>query len=361
MIAPRFYSMTFSQSEEKIVIKVGIVGGTGYTGVELLRLLLGHPEVSLRVITSRGEAGTAVADLFPNLRGHLDLKFTNPDIDALADCDVVFFATPHGVAQSQVPELLARGVRVIDLSADFRIRDIAIWEKWYGQPHGCPEQVAEAVYGLPEINREAIRTARLIACPGCYPTSVELGFLPLLEKGLVDLNDLIASAASGASGAGRQAKVDNLLTEISDSFKAYGVAGHRHLPEIEQALGDIAGKPVQLTFVPHLLPIVRGIHSTLFATLLDTSVDLQALYEERFASEPFVDVMPPGSLPQTRSVRGSNMCRISVFRPQGRDKVVVLVAEDNLVKGASGQGIQNMNIMFGLPESTGLNSPALLP
>jgi N-acetyl-gamma-glutamyl-phosphate reductase len=343
------------------VIKVGIVGGTGYTGVELLRLLLGHPQVALRVITSRGEAGTPVADLFPSLRGHLDLCFSSPDIDALADCDLVFFATPHGVAQSQVPELLARGVRVIDLSADFRIRDIAVWERWYGQAHGCPALVAEAVYGLPEMNREAIRDARLIACPGCYPTSVQLGFLPLLEQGLVDCGDLIANAASGASGAGRQAKVDNLLTEISDSFKAYGVAGHRHLPEIEQGLQDIAGKPVSLTFVPHLLPINRGIHSTLYATLIDTAVDLQALYEQRFAAEPFVDVMPAGSLPTTRSVRGSNMCRISVFRPEGRNKVVVLVAEDNLVKGASGQGVQNMNIMFGLEETLGLDRPALLP
>lgn len=343
------------------MIKVGIVGGTGYTGVELLRLLLGHPGVSLEVITSRGEAGTAVADLFPSLRGHLKLAFTNPDLDALAACDLVFFATPHGVAQSQVPALLARGVRVIDLSADFRIRDIASWEAWYGQPHGCPELVAEAVYGLPEVNRKAIRGARLIACPGCYPTSVQLGFLPLLEQGLINPDDLIANAASGASGAGRQAKVDNLLTEISDSFKAYGVAGHRHLPEIEQGLADIAGGPVRLTFVPHLLPINRGIHSTLYATLLKDEVDLQGIYEERFADEPFVDVMPPGSLPQTRSVRGSNMCRISVFRPQGRDKVVVLVAEDNLVKGASGQAIQNMNIMFDLPEILGLDSPALLP
>lgn len=343
------------------MIKVGIVGGTGYTGVELLRLLLGHPQVALRVITSRGEAGTPVADLFPSLRGHLDLCFSSPDIEALADCDLVFFATPHGVAQSQAPELLARGVRVIDLSADFRIRDIAVWERWYGQAHGCPELVAEAVYGLPEMNRAAIRDARLIACPGCYPTSVQLGFLPLLEQDLVDCDDLIANAASGASGAGRQAKVDNLLTEISDSFKAYGVAGHRHLPEIEQGLEGIAGKPVNLTFVPHLLPINRGIHSTLYATLIDTAVDLQALYERRFAAEPFVDVMPAGSLPTTRSVRGSNMCRISVYRPQGRNKVVVLVAEDNLVKGASGQGIQNMNIMFGLDETLGLDSPALVP
>ena len=343
------------------MIKVGIVGGTGYTGVELLRLLAVHPHVEVVAITSRGEAGRPVADLFPNLRGHFDLCFSDPTAGELDQCNVVFFATPHGVAQSTVPALLEKGIKVIDLSADFRIRDIAVWEKWYNQPHACPELVDEAVYGLPETNREAIKAARLIACPGCYPTSVQLGFKPLLEKGLVNLDDLIANAASGVSGAGRQANVANLLTEVSDSFKAYGVSGHRHLPEIEQGLVDIAGETVNLTFVPHLLPIIRGIHSTLYATLKDQDVDLQQVFEDCFKDEPFVDVMPAGSHPQTRSVKGSNTCRISVFRPQGGDKVVVLVVEDNLVKGASGQAIQNMNIMFDLPETSGLEAPALLP
>jgi len=343
------------------VIKVGIVGGTGYTGVELLRLLATHPHVEVVAITSRGEAGRPVDDLFPNLRGHFDLCFSDPAAGELDQCDVVFFATPHGVAQSSVPDLLEKGIKVIDLSADFRIRDIAVWEKWYNQPHTCPELVGEAVYGLPETNREAIKNARLIACPGCYPTSVQLGFKPLLEKGLVNPEDLIANSASGASGAGRQANVANLLTEVSDSFKAYCVSGHRHLPEIEQGLKDIAGGQVNLTFVPHLLPMIRGIHSTLYATLNTKDVDLQQLYEDCFKDEPFVDVMPAGSHPQTRSVKGSNVCRISVFCPQGGDKVVVLVVEDNLVKGASGQAIQNMNIMFGLPETSGLEAPALLP
>ncbi len=343
------------------MIKVGIVGGTGYTGVELLRLLATHPHVEVVAITSRGEAGRPVDDLFPNLRGHFDLCFSDPAAGELDQCDVVFFATPHGVAQSSVPDLLEKGIKVIDLSADFRIRDIAVWEKWYNQPHTCPELVGEAVYGLPETNREAIKNARLIACPGCYPTSVQLGFKPLLEKGLVNPEDLIANSASGASGAGRQANVANLLTEVSDSFKAYGVSGHRHLPEIEQGLKDIAGGQVNLTFVPHLLPMIRGIHSTLYATLNTKDVDLQQLYEDCFKDEPFVDVMPAGSHPQTRSVKGSNVCRISVFCPQGGDKVVVLVVEDNLVKGASGQAIQNMNIMFGLPETSGLEAPALLP
>ncbi|MEZ5529228.1 MAG: N-acetyl-gamma-glutamyl-phosphate reductase [Porticoccaceae bacterium] len=343
------------------MIKAGIVGGTGYTGVELLRLLAIHPDVRVTAITSRGEAGRPVADLFPNLRGHYDLCFTDPAAGDLDDCDVVFFATPHGVAQSTVPGLLDKGIKVIDLSADFRIRDVALWEKWYNQPHACPQLVGEAVYGLPEVNRDKIRQARLIACPGCYPTSVQLGFLPLLEQGLVNADDLIANSASGTSGAGRGASVGTLLAEASDSFKAYGVAGHRHLPEIQQGLEDIAGASVGLTFVPHLLPMIRGIHSTLYATLNRTDVDLQALYEERFRTEPFVDVMPAGSHPETRTVRGSNTCRISVFRPQGGDKVVVLVVEDNLVKGASGQAVQNMNILFGLPEDAGLKAPALLP
>ena len=348
------------------MIKVGIVGGTGYTGVELMRLLLIHPEVVLTTITSRAEAGRPVADLFPNLRGHLDLSFSDPDSGALENCDVVFFATPHGVAQATVPGLLAKDIKVIDLSADFRIRDIPTWERWYKQSHSCPELVEKAVYGLPEMYREEIRRAQLVACPGCYPTSVQLGFLPLLEKGLVDTGRLIANSASGTSGAGRQASVDNLLSEVGDSFKAYGVSGHRHLPEIEQGLTDINGSAVKLTFVPHLLPIIRGIHSTLYATLKDCDVDLQQLFEERYRDEPFVDVMPAGSHPQTRSVRGSNHCRLSVFRPdrvdgQPGDTVVVLVVEDNLVKGAAGQAIQNMNLMFGCKESAGLESPGMMP
>lgn len=342
-------------------IKVAIVGATGYTGVELLRLLSRHPNVSVEVITSRGEAGRAVAELFPNLRGISTLLFSEPDEEQLASCDVVFFATPHGVAQATVPALLARGCRVIDLSADFRIRNVPLWEQWYNQPHAAPQLVAEAVYGLPEVNREAIKSAQLVACPGCYPTSVQLGLLPLLEAGCIDVGDVIANAASGATGAGKQASVATLLTEISDSFKAYAASGHRHLPEIEQGLADIAGTPVKLTFVPHLLPINRGIHTTLYANLTDREVDLQQLFERRFADEPFVDVLPAGSHPETRSVRGANVARIAVHRPQGGDKVVVLVVEDNLTKGASGQAIQCMNIMLGLDETAGLDAPALLP
>lgn len=350
------------------MIKVGIVGATGYTGAELLRLLAVHPEAEVAVITSRSEKGKPVADLYPSLRGHIDLAFSDPNLDQLAACDIVFFATPHGVAQSMVGHILQRGVKVIDLSADFRIRDVQVWESWYGQPHAAPDLISRAVYGLPEINRDAIASATLIACPGCYPTTVQLGFLPLLEAGCIDLNDLIANSASGVSGAGRQASINNLHTEVSDSFKAYAASGHRHHPEIVQGLNDmvaLAGgssqSVVNLTFVPHLLPINRGIHSTLYANLTDLSVDVQALFEARYADEPFVDVLPAGSHPQTNSVRGSNYCRIAVHRPNGGAKVVVLVVEDNLTKGASGQAIQCMNIVCGLAENAGLAAPALLP
>lgn len=349
------------------MIKVGIVGGTGYTGVELLRILASHPQAEVTVITSRAEAGRQVSELFPNLRGHYDLAFSEPNKETLLACDVVFFATPHGVAQAMMAELIDGGARVIDLSADFRIRDIDTWEKWYGQKHGCPELVASAVYGLPEVNREKIKSAQLIACPGCYPTSIQLGYLPLLEKGLIDTSALIANSASGTTGAGKQANVAMLYSEVSDSFKAYGAAGHRHLPEIEQGLGDIVGgvkgdaEALSLTFVPHLIPAIRGIHSTLYAKLTGKVDDLQALYEQRYASEPFVDVLPKGDFPQTRTVKSTNMCRISVIEPQERGTVVIMSVIDNLTKGASGQGVQNMNIMFGLEEDMGMTSPAILP
>jgi N-acetyl-gamma-glutamyl-phosphate reductase len=342
------------------MITVGVVGGTGYTGVELLRLLSRHPQVELVAITSRGDAGTAVSDMFPSLRGRVNLKFVTPQDAALDKCDAVFFATPNGIAMKQAAELVAAGVRVIDLAADFRISDIAEWEKWYGMTHAAPELVAEAVYGLPETSREQIRTARVLANPGCYPTAVQLGFLPLVEAGVVDLAHLIADAKSGVSGAGRKAEVHALFSEAADSFKAYGVPGHRHLPEIRQGLSRFARQPVGLTFVPHLTPMIRGIHATLYGRLTK-DVDLQALYEQRFAGEPFVDVLPPGSHPETRSVRASNMCRIAVHRPQGGDTVVVLSVIDNLVKGAAGQAVQNLNIMFGVEESTGLDIVPVSP
>lgn len=341
-------------------VKVGIVGGTGYTGVELLRLLAQHSGVEIATITSRGEAGQKVSDMFPSLRGHVDLPFSDPAQANLKGCDVVFFATPNGIAMQQARALLDSGVKVVDLAADFRIKDISVWEKWYGMTHASPELVAEAVYGLPEINRDKIRSARLIANPGCYPTAVQLGFLPLLEAGIVDVKHLIADAKSGVSGGGRKAETHILLAEAADSFKAYGVSGHRHLPEISQGLAGMCGQPVGLTFVPHLTPMIRGIHATLYATF-DTDVDLQALFEERYSSEPFVDVLPKGAHPETRSVRSSNVCRISVHRPQNGDKVVVLSVIDNLVKGAAGQAVQNMNLMFGLSETMGLEQLPVSP
>ncbi len=342
------------------MIKVGVVGGTGYTGVELLRLLSRHPRVELAAITSRGEAGMPVADMFPSLRRRVGLKFVTPQDAQLERCDVVFFATPNGIAMQQAAELVAAGVRVIDLAADFRIRDVAEWEKWYGMKHAAPELVAEAVYGLPEVNRAQIRGARVLANPGCYPTAVQLGFLPLVEAGLIDPDHLIADAKSGVSGAGRKAEVHTLLPEAADSFKAYGVPGHRHLPEIRQGLALAAGKAVGLTFVPHLTPMIRGIHATLYGRL-NKDVDLQALYEKRYEGEAFVDVMPAGSHPETRSVRASNMCRIAVHRPQGGDTVVVLSVIDNLVKGAAGQAVQNLNIMFGFDEEAGLDIVPVSP
>lgn len=342
------------------MISAGIVGGTGYTGVELLRLLAQHPEVEVSAITSRGDAGTAVADMFPSLRGRIAHHFVDPKDAALDKCDVVFFATPNGIAMQQARSLLDAGVRVIDLAADFRIKDIAVWEKWYAMTHMAPDLVSEVVYGLPEVNRDAVVSARLVANPGCYPTAVQLGLLPLVEAGCIDLDHLVADCKSGVSGAGRKAEIPALFAEASDNFKAYAVAGHRHLPEIRQGLARAAGRDVGLTFVPHLTPLIRGIHATLYARVTREE-DFQALFEKRYADEPFVDVMPAKSHPETRSVRASNTCRIALHRPQGGDTLVILSVIDNLTKGAAGQAIQNMNIMFGFDECTGLSSVPVLP
>lgn len=345
------------------MIKVGIVGGTGYTGVELLRLLAAHSEVEIQAITSRSEKGLPVADMYPNLRGHLDIAFSEPDMGVLTKCDVVFFATPNGIAMTMAKELVDAGVKVIDLAADFRIKDIKEWSKWYGMEHACPDLVEQAVYGLPEVNRAEIKKAQLIANPGCYPTAVQLAFLPLIEHNLIETEHLIADAKSGVSGAGRGAAVATLQAESSESFKAYGVAGHRHLPEIKQGLALANKADVGLTFVPHLVPMIRGIHATCYATLKNKrdASKLQSLYEKHYADEAFVDVMPAGSFPETRSVKGANHCRIAVHVPQEGNTVVILSIIDNLVKGAAGQAVQNMNIMFGLSENAGLTAIALVP
>ena len=347
------------------MIKVGIIGATGYTGIELLRLLAPRKDIEIVVVTSREKEGLSVTEHFPHLRGHLDLKFAAPESEALNACDVVFYATPHGVAMHSVPTLLDKGVRIIDLSADFRIKDIALWEDWYKTTHNCPELVENAVYGLPEVNRSQIASADLVAVPGCYPTAIQLGFLPLLEQGIVVADRLIADAKSGVSGAGRKAVEDYLFCEANESIKAYGVSGHRHHPEICQELNLVCDQEVKLTFIPHLAPMIRGILATLYApvdTGQNITIDrLQSIFEHRYADEPFVEVLPMGLLPATRDVKGSNKCEISVNYSSNTDTVVVFSSEDNLVKGASGQAIQNMNLMFELGETTGLESIALVP
>ncbi|MSQ64686.1 MAG: N-acetyl-gamma-glutamyl-phosphate reductase [Betaproteobacteria bacterium] len=349
------------------MIKAGIVGGTGYTGIELLRLLSQHPQVELAAITSRQEAGKAVSALFPSLRGRVALAFSHPDQAELKKCDVVFFATPNGVAMGEARALIDAGVRIVDISADFRLKDVAEWERWYKLKHAAPELVAQAVYGLCEVNRDRIRGARLVANPGCYPTAIQLGLLPLIEAGAVDLAHLIADAKSGVSGAGRKAELHLLHAEASENFAAYAVGGHRHWPEIRQGLAQAARREVGLVFVPHLTPMIRGIHATLYGRITK-EMDFQELYEKRYANEPFVDVMPAGSHPDTRSTRAANLCRIAVHRPpegggqaERRDTLVVLSVIDNLVKGASGQAVQNMNLMFGLAETMGLDQVAVVP
>lgn len=342
------------------MIRIGIVGATGYTGTELLRLAVSHPQIQVAAVTSQSEKGKPVVDLFPHLRGHTDLVFSGIEDLADAKCDVVFFATPHGTAMAHAGSLLHAGAKVIDLSADFRMPDAALWSRWYGMPHTATELLPEAVYGLPELNREKIRKARLVANPGCYPTAIILALLPALEKKCLDTGDLIVNAVSGVSGAGRKASLDLLYAEISESFKAYNIQGHRHQPEINGVLNQIAGDPVSLTFAPHLAPMVRGIHATVHARL-KIKTKLQELYEQRYAHETFVDVLPGGAHPDTRSVSGTNVCRLALQVLEDGRRVVVLSVIDNLVKGAAGQALQNMNLMCGLDESTGLDATALAP
>ncbi|MDY6456005.1 N-acetyl-gamma-glutamyl-phosphate reductase [Acinetobacter faecalis] len=349
------------------MISVGIVGGTGYTGVELLRLLLRHPNVQVAVLTSRTEAGRRVNDMFPSLRGQTDLKYSDLDIQELKKCDVVFFATPHGVAMKHAEELVAENTKVVDLAADFRLQDLAQFEKWYGLEHACPDVLKASAYGLSELNREKIKQANVIGNPGCYPTTVQLGLAPVLKaaEALVKPESIIIDAKSGVSGAGRKASLGMIYSENADNFKAYGVAGHRHHPEIVEALENISGQKGvfdQILFVPHLVPMIRGMFSTIYIDLTEAgqTADLQSLYEQFYANEQFVDVMPAGSSPETRSVRGANQLRIALYKPQPQ-KLVILVVQDNLVKGAAGQAVQNMNLMFNFAENAGLDVIGLLP
>lgn len=349
------------------MISVGIVGGTGYTGVELLRLLLRHPDVQVSVLTSRTEAGKRVDDMFPSLRGYTDLQFSDLDMNVLKHCDVVFFATPHGVAMKHAAELVAANTKVIDLAADFRLQNLQQFEKWYGLEHSCPDILTESVYGLTELNREKIKQAKVVGNPGCYPTTVQLGLAPLFKSGqeLVKPASIIIDAKSGVSGAGRKASLGMIYSENADNFKAYGVAGHRHHPEIVEALQNISGQSGvfdQILFIPHLVPMIRGMFSTIYVDLTEQgqNTDLQSLYEIFYADEQFVDVMPSNSSPETRSVRGANQLRIALYKPQPT-KLVILVVQDNLVKGAAGQAVQNMNLMFGCAENAGLTGIGLLP
>jgi N-acetyl-gamma-glutamyl-phosphate reductase len=346
-------------------VKIGIVGGTGYTGVELLRMLSQHKNAKLTMITSRKEAGTRLDAMFPSLRGRCDLSFSDTATADLTTCDVVFYATPHGVAMADAPKLTTAGVKIIDLAADFRFRDHTIFERVYKMQHTCPELNQEAAYGLVELNRAAIQKARVVGNPGCYPTTMQIGFQPLLKRGLVDAGHLIADCSSGISGAGKKAEVDYLFAESSDSMKAYNVNGHRHQFETAARLQEVTSEKIGLIFAPHLMPAIRGMHSTLYARLNATGLamsneQIQSLFVEAYQGEQFIDVMPFGSYPETRFSRGSNVLRLALQRPQ-EDTIMVLVVQDNLVKGAAGAAVQCMNVMFGLPESEGLSAVALSP
>ena len=341
--------------------KLGIVGGTGYTGGELLRLSLEHPQFEVTCVTSRQEAGQPVSKQWPQLAGRDELVFVAPDLERLADCDLVFFATPNGTAMSMASALLDADIRVIDLSADFRFASANDWQRWYGLKHESPELLPAAVYGLPELNRERIRQARLVACPGCYPTAILLGLLPLIEANLVQRDSLIADAKSGVSGAGRTLSLGTLYGEVGENFKAYGVTGHRHLPEIEQQLNAFYREPVTLTFVPHLVPMFRGLQATLYAKVSEGTEITADLFRTRYEKHPFVHVYDSGAPPETRFVRGTNICGLGVnyFKEAGR--IVVISVIDNLVKGAAGQAIQNANLVLGYPESQGLTSRPFFP
>jgi N-acetyl-gamma-glutamyl-phosphate reductase len=345
------------------MISVGVVGATGYTGIELLRILSAHNSVEVKVVTSNSEKGKAVIDVFPSLRSFIDLEFVEHDSDQLKSCDLVFFATPHATAMHYVPKLLDQGCKIIDLSADFRIKNTEIWEQWYQIKHACPELLQSAVYGLPELNRAEIKGANLIANPGCYPTAITLALLPAIKNGLINTKDIIADAKSGVSGAGRKAALASQFSEVAESFKAYNVSGHRHLPEMVQTLGNVQqNSEINLTFTPHLVPMNRGIFATVYVKPTDNNVDMQKHYVDFYGDEKFVDVMPEGSQPDTRSVRVSNMCRIAIHSGDSESQpTIILSVIDNLVKGAAGQAVQNMNLMFGLDEGTALLTPGLVP
>jgi N-acetyl-gamma-glutamyl-phosphate reductase len=355
------------------MISAAIVGGTGYTGIELIRLLSAHPKVSIDLLTSRSEAGTRADEIFPSLRGISDIVFSDLGEDTLAalqKCDVVFFATPHGVAMQQAEALTASGVKVVDLAADFRLQSLAEFEKWYKQSHACPDLLKSAVYGLPEINRDKLSDAMLVGNPGCYPTTAILGLKPIIalqnqqNERLIE-SRIVIDAKSGVSGAGRQASLALNYAETTDNFKAYGVTGHRHLPEIEQGVEQLLASQFtqRIRFLPHLVPMIRGMFSSIHLELTESgaAIDWQQEFESSYNGEAFIDVLPTGVYPDTRSVRASNRLRIAIYQDNERRELTVLVVQDNLVKGAAGQAVQNMNVMFGFEESMGLNAAPIVP
>ncbi len=346
------------------MIRVAIAGASGYTGVELIRILQRHPEVQITSVTSEQSAGRRISELFPTLRNRCDLELEPLEPAVIAKkADIVFTALPHQSAMAVVPDFISAGLKVIDLSADYRLHDPQVYKEWY-EPHKNPELLDEAVYGLPELRRDAIRSARLVANPGCYPTSIILGLKPLLENRLIDPATIIADSGSGVSGAGRGAKVDSLYCEVNEGFKAYGVGGlHRHTPEIEQELSLLAGTSLKITFTPHLVPMDRGILSTIYASPVNrfTTEELHNLYADTYKGEPFVRVLPKGQFPSTAFVRGANFCDIGVTIDKRTNRIIVVSAIDNLVKGASGQAVQNMNLICGFPETAGLEGVAIFP
>lgn len=354
---------------EQSKIQIGIVGAAGYTGVELMRLLSKHPQVELKMVCSREYAGKSVAAVFPFLQPHIDkpgngeqtpLLFSQPKLKKLKNCALVFFATPHTVAMAMVPDLIKAKVKVIDLSADFRIKDAALWESWYNCEHVAKQLLKDAVYGLPELNREQIKTAQLIANPGCYPTASILALLPLAVKDLIVPQSIIIDAKSGVSGAGRGKNVHNLFAEIAESFRPYAVNSHRHMPEIAQVLSAAANCEHELTFVPHLVPMVRGIAVTAYLNLRQDDLDLQQIYADFYENEPFIQLLPPEKLPNTADVRGSNFVQIALAQNNAK-RAIICAAEDNLQKGAAAQAVQNMNIMLEFDETTAIDNNPVWP
>ncbi len=339
------------------MIKAGIIGATGYTGEELVRILLGHPETDIVWYGSQSHIDEKYADIYRNVGKLVEDACLDENMEALADeADVIFTATPQGYCASMISEEILENAKVIDLSADFRLKDASVYEQWYGIKHAAPEFLDEAVYGLCELNREKIKDARLIANPGCYTTCSILAAYPLIKEGVIDPSTLIIDAKSGTSGAGRGAKVDDLYCEVNENIKAYGVGTHRHTPEIEEQLSYAAGKDVIVSFTPHLVPMNRGILVTAYASAKEgaTEEEIREIYEEYYGSETFIRILPPGVCPETRWVKGSNYVDLGVKLDQRTGRVVMMGALDNLVKGAAGQAVQNMNLLFSLPENTGL-------